>query len=189
MFLHHVLQLCRREHVLQGVVEWLEIRVDLVFHVARQESQFLSGLYCRTTENDFLNRLFLECFHRKGYAKIGFSRSGRTYGEYHVALVECVNELLLFLAAWFHRFARHGIYNYSLGHFVGGLLALHDFQYVLFAYSVELENMPSHGLYVFLESAHLLLVAQHSYHVVAGHNPEFREQCPYHLQMIIACPV
>ena len=46
--------------------------------------------------------------------------------------------------------------------------------------------MLSHCLNVFLEGAHLLLITQNTYDIVSGNNPQFRKQCPYHLQVVIA---
>ena len=57
--LHILLQLGGRYHVLQGVIEWLQIRVDLVLHVAGQETELFAGFYGRTAEDDFLDLFIL----------------------------------------------------------------------------------------------------------------------------------
>ena len=57
--LHILFQLGGRYHVLQGVIEWLQIRVYLVLHVAGQETELFSGFYGRAAEDDFLYLLIL----------------------------------------------------------------------------------------------------------------------------------
>lgn len=56
--LHVLFQFGGGNHVLQGVVKRLQVRVYLVLHVAGQETEFLSGLYGGTAEDYFFISLF-----------------------------------------------------------------------------------------------------------------------------------
>ena len=42
---HHILQLYGRYHVFQRIVERLEVWVNFVFHIARQETELFAGFY------------------------------------------------------------------------------------------------------------------------------------------------
>ena len=48
VLLHHLTELLCGNHVLECIVEGLQIGVDLLFHVAWKETEFLSGLHCGT---------------------------------------------------------------------------------------------------------------------------------------------
>ena len=50
--LHQVLQADGGDHILEGIIEGLEIGIYLVFHVAGQEAQLLAGLHSGTREDD-----------------------------------------------------------------------------------------------------------------------------------------
>ena len=56
--LHVFLQLGSRNHVLQGIVQRLQVRIDFILHVARQETQFLARFHGRAAQDDFLISLF-----------------------------------------------------------------------------------------------------------------------------------
>jgi hypothetical protein len=65
VLLHHVLQPRGGNHVLQSIVQRLQIRVDLVLHVAGEEAQLLAGLHRRTAQDDLLDGLLLQGLHRR----------------------------------------------------------------------------------------------------------------------------
>ena len=79
--LHVLFQFGGGNHVLQGVVKRLQVRVYLVLHVAGQEAEFLSGLYGGTAEDYFLYLLVLQRAYGKGDGRIGLARPGRAYGN------------------------------------------------------------------------------------------------------------
>ena len=98
VLVHHVLEAHLREHVLQGVVERLEVGVDLVLHVAGEEPEFLACLDGRTREDDFLGCFFLESFYCKCDAEVCFSRSCRSCSKHHIVLLVSIHQLLLVFA-------------------------------------------------------------------------------------------
>ncbi len=74
--LHILLELERGYHILEGIVERLQVRVDFVFHIAGQEAEFLTGLHGRAREDDFAHLAVLEGSHCQGYGDVCFARTG-----------------------------------------------------------------------------------------------------------------
>ena len=70
---HHFAQLLGRNHVLQCIIQRLEIGVYLVLHVARQEAKLLASLYCGARQDDSPYLLILECSNGEGNTCIGFA--------------------------------------------------------------------------------------------------------------------
>ena len=93
--LHVFAQAGRGDHLLEGVVEGLEIGVELVFHLAGQEAEFLAGLYGGSAEDDLAHLLVLQCAHGQGDGDEGLARSGGPDGEGEVVLLEAIDEQLL----------------------------------------------------------------------------------------------
>ena len=183
---HHVLQLYGGNHVLQRIIERLQVRVDLVFHVTRKEAELLTGFYSRTREDDLLGGLLLERLHRQGYAEIGLPRSGRTDGENHVVLLEGVDQLLLIPRPPFDRPSRYRIDKDILYRIGLGLPTFHDVKDILFRQGVIPLHMPAHGLDVLLYLGHLLFVAQDPDDIVTRDNPQLGEERLDHLKMAVA---
>lgn len=93
--LHVLAQLGGRYHVLQGVVEGLQVGVDLVLHVAGQKAELLAGLDGGTGEDDLAHLAVLEGAHGQRYRHIGLAGAGGTEGEGEVAGEECLDKALL----------------------------------------------------------------------------------------------
>ena len=185
VLVHHVLQLHGGNHVFKRIVERLQIGVDLLFHVARKESQLLTGFNGRTRKDDFLGGLLLQSPHGKRNREIGLSRSGRTYRKHHVVLLESVDEPLLVLRAALDGTPRKAIAHHSF-HGVGlSLLAVHDVDDVFFRDGVVFQHMAAHVFDLLLESLHFPAVAKNAYHVVSCDDTEFGIQRFNHLQMTV----
>ena len=80
---------------MEGVVEGLEIGVELVFHLAGQEAEFLAGFYGGSAEDDLAHLLVLQRAHGQGDGDEGLARSGGPNGEGEVILLEAIDEQLL----------------------------------------------------------------------------------------------
>ena len=93
--LHVFAQAGRGDHLLEGVVEGLEIGVELVFHLAGQEAEFLAGLYGGSAEDDLTHLLVLQRAHGQGDGDEGLARPGGPDGEGEVVLLEAIDEQLL----------------------------------------------------------------------------------------------
>ena len=96
---HVFLQLGGGNHVLQSIVQGLQVGVNLLLHVARQEAQLLASLHGGAGEDDFLYLLVLQGTHGQGDGGVGFARTGGADGKHHVVLAEGVHQLLLVFAA------------------------------------------------------------------------------------------
>src|ERR671923_793056 len=81
--LHVRVQPVRLEHVVQGVVEWAEVRIDLREHVPRQEAEALAGLHGRPREDDPVHLALLERGDGEGHREVGLPRAGRADRERH----------------------------------------------------------------------------------------------------------
>ena len=126
VLLHHILQLHLWQHILQSVVERLQIGVYLFLHVARQETELLASLHSRAREDNLLRRLILQCFHGQGYRQVGLTCTGRSHGKHHVVLLVGIDELLLVLAASLDGAARHGVAHHVVGDIVGSATTFHN---------------------------------------------------------------
>ena len=80
---------------MKGVVEGLEIGVELVFHLAGQEAELLAGLYGGSAEDDLTHLLVLQRAHGQGDGDEGLARSGGPDGEGEVVLLKAIDEQLL----------------------------------------------------------------------------------------------
>ena len=94
-FLHVLGQLSRRNHVLQRIVQRLQVRVDLLFHVSRQESQFLARLYRRTGQDDTLHLPVLQRPHRQRNRRVGLTATRRTDRKEQVVVLVRLDQRLL----------------------------------------------------------------------------------------------
>ena len=92
---HELVQLAGRDHVLQRVVQRLEIRVQLVLEVAGQEAQALPRLHGRPREDDPLDLAVLQRPDGQGDGDVRLARSGRAHGEHEVVVEIGLHEFLL----------------------------------------------------------------------------------------------
>ncbi len=69
------------EHVVQGVVERAQVRVDLGHQVARQEAEPLARLDRRPGEDDPVHLLCLQRLHGERDGEVGLARAGRPDAE------------------------------------------------------------------------------------------------------------
>lgn len=89
------MQLGGRNHIVERIVQRLQIGIELLLHVARQETQLLARLDRRTRQNNPLDMLFLQGSHRQGDGRIGLARTRRTDGQQQVVAVVRLHQLEL----------------------------------------------------------------------------------------------
>ena len=92
---HVLLNFVRRHHVLKRVVEWAQIRIELLVKVARQESQGLACLDGGAGQNNAPNSRFFEGIHSHGHGQVGLSGACRADTKGNVMLPDCRNIALL----------------------------------------------------------------------------------------------
>src|SRR3954467_11846137 len=71
------------EHVVEGVEERAQVRVDLRHQVARQEAEALPGLHRGPREDDPRDLALVQRRHRERHREVGLPRSGRADAERH----------------------------------------------------------------------------------------------------------
>ena len=96
---HILLQFGRKNHLFQCIIEGLEIRIDLIFHIAGQKPEFFAGFHGRTRQDNLFYLLVFECPNGQSYGGVCFSRTGRTYGKQHVAVVVSLHQSSLIFGA------------------------------------------------------------------------------------------
>ena len=84
-----------RDHVAEGVVQGLEIGIELVLEVARQEAEAFACFDGRAGEDDPLDFPVLKGAYGEGDGDVGLAGAGRTNGEYQVVVKICLDHLLL----------------------------------------------------------------------------------------------
>ena len=105
------LQFHGRKHLLKGIIKWLKVRVNLIFHIAWQETKFFSCFHSWATQNDFLYFFVLKRTNSQGYRKKSLSWSSRTRNKEHIILVVSLNNFALIDTSWNNRLSPHRVHN------------------------------------------------------------------------------
>ena len=92
---HEFLEPSRRDHIPEGVIKRLQVRVELVFQVSWQEAEALSRLHCRACQYDAPYLPVLQCPYSKRNGDIGLSCASRPHGEDKVVFEVCGYHFLL----------------------------------------------------------------------------------------------
>ena len=108
------LKLLRRNHISEGIVERLEIRVQLVLHVSRQESQPFSGFHGRTCKYYPFDFPILQCPDSQCYGDVCLAGSRRTCGKNQVAVEICLDKFLLGLVPGPDRLSVRSVDNHCV---------------------------------------------------------------------------
>ena len=98
-----------------GIVEGLQIGVNLVTHVAGKKTKFLSGLNCWAREDNLARLTVFQRSHCQCHGEIGLARSCRTEGKREVVLVEGLDHELLVGSASLDGLSVHAI-DYRIIH-------------------------------------------------------------------------
>ena len=94
-FLHVFGQFRSGDHVLEGVIERLQIRVYFLLHVSRKETEFLSGFDGGSGENDTSYFFVFESPYGECDCRISLTGSGRSDGEEKIVLLVRIDKCLL----------------------------------------------------------------------------------------------
>ena len=100
---HELVRFFRFDHVVEGVVQRPQIRVDLFVQIAGQEPEFFAGLDRGPNEDDSAHLAPQERRNRRSHGKVRFSRACRADPEHNVILPDCLDVLALGLV-----FRRYG---------------------------------------------------------------------------------
>ena len=82
--LHEAAELRGGDHIVQRVVQRLQIRIEFLLHVAGQEAQLLAGLDGRARQNDTLDLPVAQRADGQRDGRIRLARAGRPDGEKQV---------------------------------------------------------------------------------------------------------
>ena len=167
-----------RYHVAQGVVEGLQVGVELVAQVARQETEVLACLYCRAGQDDAADFLVLQSTDSESHSRIGFACAGRTDGENHVVLLHGLYQSPLVGGAGTDKKTVAPVHEDFLVGFRLGCGAaifkyLHDDVLVQPSYFVV---VGLHGLQFAVEMVDVLGAPHHFQHVSSGNDFQFWEK-------------
>ena len=187
--LHELAQLGAGYHVFECVVERLQVGVDFLLHVARQETQLLAGLHSRARENDLAHLLVLERPHGQCHCQIGLARAGRAQGKGEVVFAEGFHQQLLVGGAARDGLAVHAIHDHVVHLELLGRLALDGVEYHVFGELVVLEAIGLKLLYLVLEVSCFLIVAYHGDHAAAGSHAQLGKEVAYELDIGVVHPV
>ena len=78
------LDLGRRQHVVERVVERAQIGIDLLAHVAGQEAQPLARFHGGPRQHDAVDEPALEALGGKGDGEVGLAGAGRADAEHEI---------------------------------------------------------------------------------------------------------
>ena len=83
------------QHVVQSVIQWPQIGVNLVLQIAGQKAQALPGLHRRSGQNDPVHSPLPESGYGGGHSQVGFAGTGRTHTHGDGVLLDGLHILLL----------------------------------------------------------------------------------------------
>ena len=174
--LHVFLKLQGRDHVLEGIVERLQVRVDLVLHVAGKKTELLARLHCRTREDDFAAELVLQRIHGERDGYVGLAGSGGAEGERQVILGEAADHACLVGVARRDGLAVLTVDDHALGIDLHGGIAPDDIDYRILGQLIVFRGIILDLMYLLLELGSLGILAYHLYHVASRRHAQFREE-------------
>ena len=76
------------KHLVQGIKERPEVRVDLVVQGSRKKTESLSRLDCGSSQNDATDFFALQGLNCLGHRQVGLSGSGRANTEHNRVLID-----------------------------------------------------------------------------------------------------
>lgn len=187
--LHIFLQLLLWNHILQRIVERLQVRVYLVFHVAGKETEFLTRLHGRAGKDYLAAQLVFKRVHGKGYRDIGLARSRRTEREREVILCETPHHPCLVGVARSYGFAVLSVYYYTFRIHLLRRVSANNIYNRLFVKTVVSGRMGFYGMYLFLEFRSLALFSYNLDDIAARRHPQLREKIAYKAYICIVDPI
>ena len=101
--MHRALHDARIHQVEQRVIDRAQIRIDLLAHIAGEESEPLARLHCRTRQDDAVDLLALEQRDRMRDRQPGLAGAGRSRAEGQRVALERAHVGVLARSAGPHR--------------------------------------------------------------------------------------
>ena len=176
---------CHRYHILKGIIQRLQVWVNLVAHVTWKKTEFLTCLHCRTAKYNLPYLTVLQCFYCKCDCRVSLSCSCRAHGKNHIVLLEFLDKPALVLGAWVYRASVDVVDNdIAVAAFVT-LLAVYCINYCLFVQTVVFVAILLEQVEHLVEPLKFLLVTHSTYYIVACHNAQFGMQSLEHLQVYV----
>ena len=187
-----LLQLGRGDHIVQRIVQRLQVRVELLLHVTGQESQLLPRLDSRARQNHAPHLPILQCAHRQRYGRICLARACGPHGKEQVVVLVKLDQTPLVNRTRTHRDAviaendgilvRHGLHTVAQSRREG--LRHNLLRDVTVLYIIVDER-----IHLALESLNIGLRPQHTQRRAARHDLHLRGQRPYLLHVDVLCAV
>ena len=186
---HHLTQLLGRYHILQSIIEGLQIRIYLISHITRQKAQFLSCLNSRTRENNLTYLLIFQRAHCQCYTHVCLSATSRTCGKDHIIFLKQTHQFLLVLASGRNGFACNAVHHYAFHTLLTDTLAFQDMQDIFFRQAVVLQAMLLQLLHVLFQGTHFQFIAHDMQHIATCHYAQLGIKGLYHLDIDIVDPI
>ena len=149
----------RRYHILQGIIERLQIGIEFILHLTRQKAQFLTSLNSRTRKYNLAYLLIFQGSHGKSDGNVSFPRTSRAKGEAQIVLGEGINESLLILSSCGDRLAVHAIDNQAVLFLLHRALTIVETQDHLFVEFVVFVAIVDQPIDESLEHLNVVLIA------------------------------
>ena len=174
--IHIFLELHRGNHILEGVVKRLEIRVDLIFHVAGEEAEFLAGLDGGAGEDKSAAFLVFQGSDSEGDCDVGFSRSGGAEGKRKVVFAEGFHHFSLIGVAGGDRAAVLAVDDHTLRVELAGSFSANDVDDGILRQTVVFGGVCLDFLYFLFKVRRFVFFAEHLDDIAACGNPQLREE-------------
>ena len=179
--LHVFLEFDGGYHIFEGVVERSEIRVDLIFHVAGEKTEFFAGLDGWTGEYDSFAGSVFESGDSEGDGNVGLAGAGGAEGECKVIFLIGTHHAYLIGIARGDRSARLAENDDPLGVDLLRRLPLDDVNDGIVGELVVFGCVGLDGLDFCLEFGSLRLFADDFDDAAAGCHAQFREEIAYEI--------
>ena len=167
----------------------MQIRVNLVSHIAWQETKLLTGFNSRTGKYYLSYFLVLQRAYCQCYAHVRLTGTGRTCSEDHIILLVKAYQFLLVLASCRNGFARNTIHNNTFHTLLADTLSVQDMQDIFLSKTVVLHTVPLKLFHILLQCTHLQLITHNMKHIATCHDAQLGVKSLYHLDIYVIHPI
>src|SRR5579883_1547163 len=87
-FLEIAVDLLRFQHVVERVIEWAQVGIDLLLQRAGKKAQSLSGFYCGTRQHNTVHAFAHQRRDGHCHREVGLARTCGADAKYHVVLLD-----------------------------------------------------------------------------------------------------
>ena len=187
--LHVFLELHLGYHVFERIVKGAQVWIDLVLHVAGEETEFLARLHGRAREEDAAALTVFERGHGERDGDVGLARTGGTEGEGKVVFGKRLHHLRLVGVARSDGSAVLPKDDHALG--IDGLrrIALYDVDDHVFGEFIVFHRIFLYLVDLLLEIEGFRFLTNHLDHVAACGHAQLREEIADKVNIIVVDPV